>query len=161
MANTSGTITSRQISRLSANEAAAYNCNTKFTVKYTDITAANSTGNASTVTIKLGDTPAIWQIDNCIVNVTTAVAGANAACTVGIGTGTNTTAILAAVSAVALKPYAPLYGVNDMANCYASATTCLKMLFTQVGASGNLGDATAGQWDVYLNIIDLATQRAP
>jgi hypothetical protein len=62
----------------------------------------------------------------------------------------------------AIGPFvAQAYGVNNYANCFASATTSIKLVLTQLGATGVISSITAGELNIYIDIIDEAAQRAP
>jgi len=150
MADTAVTISRARVSQLSLQEQAR-GFSHKFTVKSSDV--ALGTGSSDTVTVTLGTLPAKWAINNALVNVSTAFAGTTAF-TVVVGTTTTTNSFITSQSVLTAGVLA---GVPTTATV-RTATAAANMVAVFTNATGGSPSAlTAGELDIYLNIIDLTT----
>jgi len=150
MADTAVTIARARTSTLSLEEQARGFSN-KFTVNYADI--ASGTGATDTVTMTLGALPAKWVVNNALVNIRTAFAGTGGlAVIVGTATSTNTF-----VTSQSVLTAGVLAGVPTTATI-RTATASVSMVATFTNSvSGSPSALTAGELDIYLNIIDVGT----
>jgi hypothetical protein len=150
MADTAVTISPRRISRLSNQEGAIGENTIKYHVNYADI--AFGAGATDTVTMTLGNTPAFWAVTNAKVNITTAFAGTTAL-TIIVGTTSSTAAF---VSSTTVMTGAILPAVTTLASLTnAKGTSALSLVATFTNATGGSPSAlTAGDLDIYLNLID-------
>lgn len=150
MADTAVTIARARTSTLSLEEQARGFSN-KFTVNYADI--ASGTGSTDTVTMTLGALPAKWVVNNALVNIRTAFAGTGGlAVIVGTTTSTNTF-----VTSQSVLTAGVLAGVPTTATIRtATASVSMVVTFTN-SVSGSPSALTAGDLDIYLNIIDVGT----
>jgi len=150
MADTAVTISRARTSQLSLQEQAR-GFSHKYTVKAADV--AFGAGSTDTVTLTLGALPAKWAINNALVNVSTAFAGTTAF-TVVVGTTTTTTSFITSQSVLTAGVLA---GVPTTATVRtATATANMVAVFTNA-TGGSPSALTAGELDIYLNIIDLTT----
>jgi hypothetical protein len=150
MADTAVTIARNRTSQLSLQEQAR-GFSHKFTVKSSDV--ALGTGSSDTVTVTLGTLPAKWAINNALVNISTAFAGTTAF-TVVVGTTTTTNSFITSQSVLTAGVLA---GVPTTATV-RTATAAANMVAVFTNATGGSPSAlTAGELDIYLNIIDLTT----
>jgi len=148
MADTAVTIARARTSELSLQEQARGFSN-KFNVKYSDV--ALGTGSSDTVTLTLGALPSKYVLNNALVNVTTAFAGTTAF-TIQVGTTTTTNNLVTAQSVLTAGVLA---GVPTTATIRtATATANLVAIFTNA-TGGSPSALTAGELDIYLNIVDL------
>ncbi len=149
MADTAVTIARNRTSELSLQEQARGFSN-KFNVKYSDI--AYGTGSTDTVTMTLGALPSNYVLNNALVNITTAFAGTTAL-TIQVGTTTTTNSL---VTAQSVKTAGVLAGVPTTATLVkGTATANLVAIFTNA-TGGSPSALTAGELDLYLNIVDLS-----
>ena len=150
MADTAVTISRARTSQLSLQEQAR-GFSHKYTVKSSDV--ALGTGSSDTVTVTLGTLPAKWAINNALVNISTAFAGTTAF-TVVVGTTTTTNSFITSQSVLTAGVLA---GVPTTATVRtATATANMVAVFTNA-TGGSPSALTAGELDIYLNIIDLTT----
>jgi len=150
MADTAVTISRARTSQLSLQEQAR-GFSHKYTVKAADV--AFGAGSTDTVTLTLGALPAKWAINNALVNVSTAFAGTTAF-TVVVGTTTTTNSFITSQSVLTAGVLA---GVPTTATV-RTATAAANMVAVFTNATGGSPSAlTAGELDIYLNIIDLTT----
>ena len=150
MADTAVTISRARTSQLSLQEQAR-GFSHKYTVKSSDV--ALGTGSTDTVTVTLGTLPAKWAINNALVNISTAFAGTTAF-TVVVGTTTTTNSFITSQSVLTAGVLA---GVPTTATV-RTATAAANMVAVFTNATGGSPSAlTAGELDIYLNIIDLTT----
>jgi len=150
MADTAVTISRARTSQLSLQEQAR-GFSHKYTVKAADV--AFGAGSTDTVTLTLGALPAKWAINNALVNVSTAFAGTTAF-TVVVGTTTTTNSFITSQSVLTAGVLA---GVPTTATVRtATATANMVAVFTNA-TGGRPSALTAGELDIYLNIIDLTT----
>ena len=150
MADTAVTISRARVSQLSLQEQAR-GFSHKFTVKSSDV--ALGTGSSDTVTVTLGTLPAKWAVNNALVNISTAFAGTTAF-TVVVGTTTTTNSFITSQSVLTAGVLA---GVPTTATV-RTATAAANMVAVFTNATGGSPSAlTAGELDIYLNIIDLTT----
>lgn len=150
MADTAVTISRSRVSQLSLQEQAR-GFSHKYNVKYSDV--ALGTGSTDTVTLTLGALPAKYAMNAALVNITTAFAGTTAF-TVQVGTTTTTNSLVTAQSVLTAGVLA---GVPTTATVRtATATANLVAIFTNA-TGGSPSALTAGELDIYLNIIDLTT----
>lgn len=150
MADTAVTIARNRTSQLSLQEQAR-GFSHKFTVKSSDV--ALGTGSSDTVTVTLGTLPAKWAVNNALVNISTAFAGTTAF-TVVVGTTTTTNSFITSQSVLTAGVLA---GVPTTATV-RTATAAANMVAVFTNATGGSPSAlTAGELDIYLNIIDLTT----
>jgi hypothetical protein len=148
MADTAVTIARNRTSELSLQEQARGYSN-KFTVKSSDI--AYGSGSTDTVTVTLGALPAKYAMDAALVNITTAFVGTTAL-TIQVGTTTTTNSLVTAQSVLTAGVLA---GVPTKATIRtATATANLVAVFTNA-TGGSPSALTAGELDIYLNIVDL------
>ena len=151
MADTAVTISRARTSQLSLQEQAR-GFSHKYTVKSADV--ALGTGSTDTVTVTLGTLPAKWAVNNALVNISTAFAGTTAF-TVVVGTTTTTNSFITSQSVLTAGVLA---GVPTTATV-RTATAAANMVAVFTNATGGSPSAlTAGELDIYLNIIDLTTQ---
>jgi len=149
MADTAVTIARARTSELSLQEQARGFSN-KFNVKYSDV--AFVSGSSDTVTLTLGALPSKYVLNNALVNVTTAFAGTTAF-TIQVGTTTTTNNLVTAQSVLTAGVLA---GVPTTATIRtATATANLVAIFTNA-TGGSPSALTAGELDIYLNIVDLS-----
>jgi len=150
MADTAVTISRARVSQLSLQEQAR-GFSHKYTVKSSDV--ALGTGSTDTVTVTLGTLPAKWAVNNALVNISTAFAGTTAF-TVVVGTTTTTNSFITSQSVLTAGVLA---GVPTTATV-RTATAAANMVAVFTNATGGSPSAlTAGELDIYLNIIDLTT----
>jgi hypothetical protein len=150
MADTAVTISRARTSQLSLQEQAR-GFSHKYTVKAADV--AFGAGSTDTVTLTLGALPAKWAVNNALVNVSTAFAGTTAF-TVVVGTTTTTNSFITSQSVLTAGVLA---GVPTTATVRtATATANMVAVFTNA-TGGSPSALTAGELDIYLNIIDLTT----
>lgn len=150
MADTAVTISRARTSQLSLQEQAR-GFSHKYTVKAADV--AFGAGSSDTVTLTLGALPAKWAVNNALVNVSTAFAGTTAF-TVVVGTTTTTNSFITSQSVLTAGVLA---GVPTTATVRtATATANMVAVFTNA-TGGSPSALTAGELDIYLNIIDLTT----
>ena len=152
MADTAVTIARARTSTLSLEEQARGFSN-KFTVNYADI--AYGATSTDTVTMTLGAMPAKWVVNNALVNVRNAFTGtATQAMTVIVGTTTSTNTF---VTSQSVFTAGVLAGVPTTATI-RTATASVNMVATFTNATaGSPSVLTAGDLDIYLNIIDVGT----
>ena len=149
MADTAVTIARADTSQLSLQEQAR-GFSHKFHVDYSDV--AYGSGSSDTVTMTLGALPSNYVLNNALVNITTAFAGTTAF-TVQVGTTTSSTAL---VTAQSVKTAGVLAGVPTTATLVkGTATANLVAVFTNA-TGGSPSALTAGELDIYLNIVDLS-----
>ena len=149
MADTAVTIARARTSDLSLQEQTRGFSN-KFNVKYSDV--ALGSGSTDTVTMTLGALPSNYVLNNALVNITTAFAGTTAF-TVQVGTTTTTNSL---VTAQSVKTAGVLAGVPTTATLVkGTATANLVAVFTNA-TGGSPSALTAGELDIYLNIVDLS-----
>ena len=129
----------------------------KYTVKYSDIALSSATGSTDTVTVTLGTTPTVWAASRAVANVTTAFAGTGGLA-LTVGTSGSTAAILASASVLTAGLKQNTNGMNSVAtptSATSTASASLVAVFTNsVGSSPSV--LSAGELDIYLNILDLA-----
>ena len=149
MADTAVTIARADTSQLSLQEQAR-GFSHKFHVDYSDV--AYGAGSSDTVTMTLGALPSNYVLNNALVNITTAFAGTTAF-TVQVGTTTTTNSLVTAQSVLTAGVLA---GVPTTATIRtATATANLVAVFTNA-TGGSPSALTAGELDIYLNIVDLS-----
>lgn len=129
----------------------------KYNVKYSDIALSSATGSTDTVTVTLGTTPTVWAASRAVANVTTAFAGTGGLA-LTVGTSGSTAAILASASVLTAGLKQNSNGMNSVAtptSATSTASASLVAVFTNsVGSSPSV--LSAGELDIYLNILDLA-----
>ena len=149
MADTAVTIARADTSQLSLQEQAR-GFSHKFHVDYSDV--AYGSGSSDTVTMTLGALPSNYVLNNALVNITTAFAGTTAF-TIQVGTTTSSTSL---VTAQSVKTAGVLAGVPTTATLVkGTATANLVAVFTNA-TGGSPSALTAGELDIYLNIVDLS-----
>lgn len=148
MADTAVTLGRSSKSTLSLQEQAR-GFSHKFTINYDDVN--NGTGSTDTETVTLGTTPSKWVVDKALVNVRTAYAGTTA---LTIKVGTTTTADLFVTAQTVLTQGVLLSVPTSAALKQVTAATSLVATFTNA-TGGSPSALTAGDVDIYLNIIDL------
>lgn len=149
MADTPLTIARNRVSSLSLEEQAR-GFSHKFNVQYSDV--AYGAGSADTVTLTLGALPAKWVVNNALVNIKTAFAGTTAF-TVVVGTTTTTNAFVTSQSVMTAGVLGTAL-TGALTNATATATKNLVAIFTNA-TGGSPSALTAGELDIYLNIIDV------
>ena len=142
MADTAVTIARARTSELSLQEQARGFSN-KFNVKYSDV--AFGSGSSDTVTLTLGALPSKYVLNNALVNVTTAF-------TIQVGTTTTTNNLVTAQSVLTAGVLAGVPTTATIRTATASAN--LVAIFTNA-TGGSPSALTAGELDIYLNIVDL------
>lgn len=154
MATYTYTLTSARKSVLTDVERAVTGFSHKFTIPFSDLTGTSATTATDVLTVTLGATPGFWAVDKALVNVTTAWAGTGGlALTVGTTGTTNAFVTSTSVLTIAVIPMAAALPILTS----ATATTSSTMVATLVNSvSGSIAAATAGQMDVFLNIINTA-----
>jgi hypothetical protein len=150
MADTPLTISGRRVSKLLNQEGAIGENTIKFKVNYADI--AYGSGNADTVTLTLGNTPANWAVTNAKVNITTAFAGTTAM-TIIVGTTTSTAAFVSSTSILTAATLPAVTTLASLTNATGTAAKSLVAIFTNA-TGGSPSALTAGELDIYLNLID-------
>jgi hypothetical protein len=148
MADTAVTIARNRTNTLSLEEQAR-GFSHKFTVNYADI--AYGSGNADTVTMTLGALPAKYIVDRALINIRTAFAGTTAM-TVVVGTTTTTNAFVTSQSILTAGVLNGALGATAIST--ATATKNMVAVFTNA-TGGSPSALTAGEADIYLNIIDV------
>ena len=149
MADTAVIIARARTSELSLQEQARGFSN-KFNVKYSDV--ALGSGSSDTVTLTLGALPSKYVLNNALVNVTTAFAGTTAF-TIQVGTTTTTNNLATAQSVLTAGVLAGVPTTATIRTATASAN--LVAVFTNA-TGGSPSALTAGDLDIYLNIVDLS-----
>jgi len=124
----------------------------KFNVKAADIAVATATGSSDTVTVTLGSLPSKYVLNNALVNITTAFAGTTAL-TVVVGTTTTTNSLVTSQSVLTAGVLAGVPTTATIRTATASAN--LVAVFTNA-TGGSPSALTAGDLDIYLNIVDLS-----
>lgn len=150
MADTAVTISGRRVSPLSNQEAAVGENTLKFKVLYTDV--AYGAGNADTVTMTLGNTPANWAVTNAKVNITTAFAGTTAF-NIIVGTTTSTAAFVSSTSVLTAGTLPAVTTLASLTNATGTAAKSLVAIFTNA-TGGSPSALTAGELDIYINLLD-------
>jgi len=150
MADTPLTIARNRTNSLSLEEQAR-GYSHKFNVQYSDV--AYGSGATDTVTLTLGALPAKYVVNNALVNIKTAFAGTTAF-TVVVGTTTSTNAFVTSQSVLTAGVLAG--GLNSSTISTATATKNMVAVFTNA-TGGSPSALTAGDLDIYLNIIDVGT----
>ncbi len=150
------TIAGNRVSPLSDQEMAATGCNTKWTILYSDLTAAaaaNTAGDtAATVTCTLGTTPTNYYIDKGLVSITTAFAGVTSqALAMIVGTTSSTAALISSTSVFTAATLNQTVGTPIMTNLKATAAVNLTATFTNSGG-GTPSTLTAGALNIYANV---------
>lgn len=154
MANYNVTLPVTQTTALSDVER-LWGFNRKATIKYTDVAVTSATTSTDTITVLLGNTPTKWAVSEALVNVTTAFAGTSAL-TLTVGTTGTANAMIASTSVLAAGFIAPASGVSVLTNLTSTAATTIQAVFTNA-TGGSPSALTAGQLDIYYNVIDGAT----
>jgi hypothetical protein len=152
MANTAITISPTRVTPLSEQEVAATGYNARFRVLSTDI--LYGTGATDTVTMTLGATPAKWYIDKAGVNISTAFAGITVASII-VGTTSSTAALTSSTSILTAAFLNQTVGTPILTNTTGTASVNLVATFTAAGTGGPAA-LTAGQLDIYLNLVNTA-----
>lgn len=150
MADTAVTIARNRTASLSLEEQAR-GFSHKFTVNYADV--AFGAGATDTVTLTLGALPAKYVVNNALVNIRTAFAGTTAF-TIVVGTTTTTNAFVTSQSVMTAGVLAGAVGGTTIST--ATATKNMVAVFTNA-TGGSPSALTAGDLDIYLNIIDVGT----
>lgn len=148
MADTAVTISRARVSQLSLQEQAR-GFSHKFNVKSSDV--AFGAGSTDTVTVTLGALPSKYVVNNALVNITTAFAGTTAF-SVKVGTTTTTDNMVTAQSVLTAGVLAGVPTTATIRTATASAN--LVAIFTNA-TGGSPSALTAGELDIYLNIVDL------
>lgn len=148
MADTAVTISRARVSQLSLQEQAR-GFSHKFNVKSSDV--AFGSGSTDTVTVTLGSLPSKYVVNNALVNITTAFAGTTAF-SVKVGTTTTTDNMVTAQSVLTAGVLAGVPTTATIRTATASAN--LVAIFTNA-TGGSPSALTAGELDIYLNIVDL------
>lgn len=159
MANTNVTLAGARKSPLTDVER-LLGFNTKYTIPYSDVNTG--TTSADTVTVTLGATPAKWLVAGAMANVTTAYAGTTAF-SLSVGTTTNVTAFMTAVSVLTagvIQPANGPYSVATPANSTGTATINLAAVFTN-SVGGSPSALSAGSVDILLKVINTDASQMP
>jgi hypothetical protein len=151
MADTPLTIARNRTNSLSLEEQAR-GYSHKFNVQSSDI--AFGSGATDTVTLTLGALPAKYVVNNALINIKTAFAGTTAM-TVVVGTTTSTNAFVTSQSILTAGVLAG--GLTNSTISTATATKNMVAVFTNA-TGGSPSALTAGDLDIYLNIIDVGTE---
>lgn len=150
MADTAVTIARNRTASLSLEEQAR-GFSHKFTVNYADI--AYGAGSTDTVTMTLGALPSKYIVDRALINIRTAFAGTTAM-TVVVGTTTTTNAFVTSQSILTAGVLNGALGATAIST--ATASKSMVAVFTNA-TGGSPSALTAGDLDIYLNIIDVGT----
>lgn len=142
-----------RITPLSSEEQATTGCNARWRVLYTDVAYATATANDDVVVLTLANTPANWIVDKALVNVTTAFAGTTAL-TLAVGTTSATTAFVSAQSCIVKGPLEMASTLPILTNAQGTAALSLVATFTN-STGGSPSAITAGQADIFLNVVNL------
>ena len=121
---------------------------TAWTKNNTTATATNDV-----LTFTLGNTPANWIVNRALANVTTAFATTTAA-TLAVGTTSSTAAFISAQDILTAGPLEMVSTVPIGTNAQGTAATSLVATVTNA-TGGSLSGITAGQVDIYLNVVNL------
>ena len=148
MADTAVTISRSKAYNLSLHEQAR-GFSHKFTVKSSDV--AYGAGSTDTVTVTLGALPSKYVLNNALVNITTAFAGTTAM-TIQVGTTTTTNSLVTAQSVLTAGVLA---GVPTTATIRTATATANLVAVLTNATGGSPSALTAGELDIYLNIVDL------
>lgn len=155
MASYTVTLPKARCSTLSNSEQAATGMSHRWRVLAADIAYATATATNDVLTFTLGATPTNWIVDKALVNVTTAAVGTTAV-TLAVGTTSSTAAF---VSAQSIKTAGPLEMVSTLpilTNAQGTASLNLVATLTDAdGGTNSLSAVTAGQFDIYLNVVNL------
>ena len=151
MADTPLTIARNRTNSLSLEEQAR-GYSHKFNVQSSDI--AFGSGATDTVTLTLGALPAKYVVNNALINIKTAFAGTTAM-TVVVGTTTSSNAFVTSQSILTAGVLAG--GLTNSTISTATATKNMVAVFTNA-TGGSPSALTAGDLDIYLNIIDVGTE---
>ena len=127
----------------------------KFNIKYSDVSCGTTSTDTNTVT--LGTTPTNWMVTRAAAYVVTAFAGTTSYVMI-VGTTSGTSAFLASTAVqTANTLIQPTTGVNTtgtIASSTASSAKTMQAVFTSA-VGGSPSALTAGELNIYLNIIDL------
>lgn len=154
MANFAVTLLPARKTVLADVERAVCGFSHKFTVPFSDLTSAGATTATDTVTLTLGPTPALWAIDKALINVTTAYAGTTAL-TINVGSTSSTSAFVTAQSVLTVAALGMASGVPVLTNATATSSLSMVAVFTNA-TGGSISALTAGQLDIFLNILNTA-----
>lgn len=153
MASYSVTLPKARCSTLSNSEQAATGMSHRWRVLAADIAYATATATNDVVTFTLGATPTNWIVDKALVNVTTAVAGTTAL-TLVVGTTSSTAAFISSQSVKTAGPLEMVSTLPILTN--AQGTAAVNVVATLTNATdGSMSAVTAGQFDIYLNVVNL------
>lgn len=151
MASYATTLTATYISPLNDVER-IQGFNRKLVIPYTFVAQASATTATDVVTVTLGNTPALWMIDNARAVVTTAFSGTTAL-NLTVGTTSSTAAIIASTSVLTVAAIGMASGVPVLTNC--TGTSALSLVATFTNATGGSPSAvTAGSVTLLLNVQD-------
>jgi len=143
-----------RVSPLSVEEQATTGCNVRWRILASDIAYATATATDDVLTFTLGSTPSNWIVNRALGNVTTAFAGSTGTATLGVGTTSSTVAF---ISAQDIKTAGPLEMVSTVPiGTNAQGTSALSIVATATqNTGGSFSTVTAGQVDIYLNVVNL------
>ena len=153
MASYSVTIPKARATPLSLEEQASTGCNTRWRLLTSDVAYATATATNDVLTFTLGNTPANWIVNRALANVTTAFATTTAA-TLAVGTTSSTAAFISAQDILTAGPLEMVSTVPIGTNAQGTAATSLVATVTNA-TGGSLSGITAGQVDIYLNVVNL------
>lgn len=155
MANFTITLPGQYISPL-VNPEQKNDYNIRYQIPSSVVAVASATGNADTVTIILGTTPANWVCSGAYAYVATAFAGTTAL-SMTVGTTTVVSAFLASTSVLTNALIQPANGANTTnlpTSSTASASVTVEAIFTNA-TGGSPSALTAGLVEILVNMVDL------
>lgn len=127
----------------------------RYYIPYTDLAVASATGNADTITVTLGTTPAPWQVTAAVAYVSPVFAGTTAL-TMTCGTTTTPNAFLASTTVLTAGTIQPPNGsqtTNVPASCVGNTAVTMQAVFTNA-TGGSPSALTTGGMYIELAVID-------
>lgn len=154
MADTAVTISPKKVF-IESNPERLNGATIRYNIKSADV--AYGSGSTDTVTMTLGTTAAFWVVSRAFALVQTAFAGTGGL-SIQVGVTGTTNAFLAATSVLSaglIQPSTGLNTVNTVASAKGTSAATIKAVFTN-SVSDSPSALTAGEVDVYLNLLDLS-----
>lgn len=136
------------------------NFTVRYTIPYTQVALATSSGSGDVVSLTLGTTPQFWLVDSALAFSSTAYSGCTAM-SMAVGTTTQTSAFIGTTTIVtgsagtigAFIPTNGIHGVNIPTS--ATATASLTTVATFTVAGGSFSGLTQGNIVLQLSVSDL------
>lgn len=155
MANFAVTLPGQYITPLTLNEQ-RNDLNIRYTIPYTVVAVASSTGSSDTITVTLGSTPLNWVVSGAYAYVGTAFAGTTAL-TMTVGTTTTVSAFLASTTVLTAGLIQPSTGINATnlpANSTGTSSVVIEAIFTNA-TGGSPSSLTSGVLEILISMTDL------